>query len=94
MVPRLSSDPPSPGRRRVLLLALATLVVLVLHGVLLFGLAPAWIDPDDTPAMPPRLSVRSVAAPAADAAAAPAPVAPPAAAKATPAPRRPAPAAP
>jgi hypothetical protein len=89
MVLRLSSDPSSPGRRRVLLLALATLVVLVLHGVLLFGLAPAWIDPDDTPATPPRLSVRSVAAPAAEAAAEPAPAAPLAAAKATPAPRLP-----
>ncbi|HVK32993.1 MAG TPA: DUF3108 domain-containing protein [Burkholderiaceae bacterium] len=76
MVLRLSSDPPSPGRRRARLLVLATLVVLALHGVLLFGLAPAWIDPDDTPAAPPRLSVRSVAAPAAIVAEAPIPAAP------------------
>jgi len=75
---RLSSEPPSSGRRRVWLLALATLAVLVAHGLLLFGLAPAWIDPDDTPATPPRLSVRSVALPAA----VPAPDAPPTVAQA------------
>lgn len=56
----MSSDLPSPRRRRLRLLALATLGVLAAHALLLFGLLPAWIDPDDTPATPPRISVRSV----------------------------------
>lgn len=81
---RLSSDPPSPGRRRARLLVAATLVVLAAHGLLLFGLVPAWIDPDDTPAAPPRLAVRSVAAPTA----ALADAAPPAVAAAAPKPVR------
>jgi hypothetical protein len=84
MVPRLSSDPPSPGRRRARLLVAATLVVLAAHGLLLFGLAPAWIDPDDTPPAPPWLAVRSVAAPTASLADAP----PPAAVAAAPRPVR------
>lgn len=70
---RLSSDPPSPGHRRARALLWATLVVLAAHGLLLFALAPAWIDPGDTPATLPRLQVRSVVAPAA----APRPAAPP-----------------
>lgn len=62
------------------LLALTTLAVLAAHALLLLGLAPSWIDPDDTPATPPRLSVRSVAMPAA----VPAPDAPPTVAPAAP----------
>jgi hypothetical protein len=49
--------------RRWRAFAIAVAVVLVGHALLLFGLAPAWIDPDDTPATPPVLQVRSVAAP-------------------------------
>lgn len=80
-MPRLSSDPPSPGRRRLRTFVLVTLAVLAAHGLLLFGLVPAWIDPDDTPTLPPRLVVRSVPAPAAPAATA---VAEPVAAPMTP----------
>ncbi len=72
---------------------LATLVVLALHGALLFGLAPAWIDPDDTPATPPRLAVRSVAATVPAAVEASTPATPPASARPARTPRAPAPAA-
>jgi len=70
MVPRLSSDPSRSRRGRWL--ALATLAVVAAHALLFAALAPAWIDPDDTPSAPPRLDVRSVvvAAPAAGVAAA------------------------
>ena len=65
-MPRLSSEP--SRRRRGRWLALATLGVVAAHALLFVALAPAWIDPDDTPAAPPRLDVRSVvvAAPVAD----------------------------
>jgi ribosomal protein S28E/S33 len=42
--------------------ALAVVIVVAAHALLLFGLAPAWIDPDDAPAAPPVLQVRSVIA--------------------------------
>jgi hypothetical protein len=51
-------------RPRWRLLALATLLVLAAHALLLFGWAPTWIDPDDTPASPPALTVRSGQPPA------------------------------
>jgi Protein of unknown function (DUF3108) len=51
--------------RRWRAFALAVAIVIAGHGLLLFGLAPAWIDPDDTPAAPPVLNVRSVTPPAA-----------------------------
>lgn len=59
-MPRLSSD--LPRRRRGRWLAVATLGVVAAHALLFVALAPAWIDPDDTPAAPPRLDVRSVVA--------------------------------
>lgn len=75
-MPQLSSDPPPRIHRRARALAIATLGVLAAHWLLLFALGPAWIDPDDTPTTPPRLSVRSVSVPVAVTAAA-APVPPP-----------------
>jgi hypothetical protein len=47
-------------------LALASVTVLAAHGLLLWSLGPAWIDPDEAPAtapaLAPSLSVRSVVA--------------------------------
>ncbi|MDP1690622.1 MAG: hypothetical protein Q8L49_01425, partial [Burkholderiaceae bacterium] len=54
--------PLSVSRRRAGALALVAAGVLGAHGWLLSALGPAWIDPDDRPAGPLRLSVRSVAA--------------------------------
>lgn len=38
----------------------AVLAVAALHALLLFGWAPAWIDPEEVPAATPALAVRSV----------------------------------
>lgn len=65
-----------PGPRRWRFLALATLGVLALHGLLLWALGPGWIDPEEPPAAATPLRVRSVTlpAPATLATAPPAPV--------------------
>jgi Protein of unknown function (DUF3108) len=55
-------SPQSLTKRRWRGFALAAAIVVAGHALLLFGLAPAWIDPDDTPAVPPVLSVPSVMA--------------------------------
>jgi hypothetical protein len=50
-------------RRRGRALGLLAVAVLVVHALLLFTVAPAWIDPDDDALpSPPLLSVRSVVA--------------------------------
>lgn len=42
----------------------AVVAVAALHGLLLFALAPAWLDPQEAPAVAPALAVRSVTLPA------------------------------
>jgi Protein of unknown function (DUF3108) len=82
IVARLSVLPESaPASRRWPFFVAAVAVVAALHAWLLFGLAPAWIDPEEPPAAAPALAVRSVTLPAA------APVAPPVAVETAPAPR-------
>jgi Protein of unknown function (DUF3108) len=46
--------------RRAARWALAVLVVLAAHALLLWAWGPAWIDPGESPAPPPVMSVRSV----------------------------------
>jgi Protein of unknown function (DUF3108) len=69
-----------PASRRWPFFVAAIPVVAALHALLLFGVAPAWIDPEETPAAAPVLAVRSVTLPAR-------PAAPPDVAPTAPAPR-------